>query len=221
MSAFVVSTETMQRVVHACGQYEVRFGAHGHTCADLDMIGNRLYAMNGRAVTARYGEDDDPLPVFKYRPLGQVPLVHMLKATECLTYQCSEGGIPDEPDFKMLETLINRMRGDIVRDLPEYNAAPWDSGWPVPADAPAVDPAKNSYVAAAAAFSNKVKQQVVEIDMTPADPAGNLARLQADAAAGRQVSLSALAAAVAKDRTARRAPRIAPRPLESGEDIAF
>ena len=128
MSAFIISEETMHRVVHA-------FDKHGDiramNCESLDRLGERLYALNNAAIVARYGEPDD-VPAYQYRPLGNVPAVHMYKALDCLIYQCSEGDVPDLPDFKMLTCLRAKLAMVIVDDLPDYQSAPWDSGWPAP-----------------------------------------------------------------------------------------
>jgi len=130
MSAFIISPETMQRVVHACDKFRVFPVVNG--CESLDEIGNRLFALNNAAIAARYGAPEE-LETFRYRPLGQVPLVHMLKAAECLAYQCSEGNVPEHDDFKALERLLDLLRQEIIQAMPAYQAAPWDSGWPAPA----------------------------------------------------------------------------------------
>ena len=129
MSAFIVSTETMQRVVHAWPDNGLL--PHRTSCESLDALGARLFAMNARAVSARYGEPEE-VPAFRYRPLGAVHPMHQLKAVECLLYQCSEGNVPNEDDFLALEGLAAKLREKIVNALPSYSEAPWN--WPEVAD---------------------------------------------------------------------------------------
>ena len=132
MSAFMVSSETMQRVVHACLTYKAF--PFCNTAADGDKLGARLFEMNRDALNARYGAhaDHEPEP-FTYRPLGDIPVVHMIKALDCFTYQCSEGDVDRRPEFATLECLITKLCREIVRQSPDYDRAPWDSGWPEPA----------------------------------------------------------------------------------------
>lgn len=193
MSAFIISDQTMHRVVHAFAKHH---DIAAMDCASLDELGRRFYILNAAAVAARYGEADEPAD-YRYAPLGEVPLVHMYKALDCLIYQCSEGDVPERPDYAMLTCMRAKLAMQIVHASPEYDRAPWDSGWK-------------------------------EVTATPkAAPVSDLARLEADAKAGRPVSLLELSKAISADRTARKAgtaprpPVYKPTPVVMDQDEAF
>jgi len=124
MSAFIVSERTMQRVVTAMRREE---GAWEDAC----QLGRDLYAMNHRAIEARYGEPQY-VPPFEWT-VQMLPdegdrkrWCELLKALDCLLYQCSEGDVPKEALYKQLEACRNKLRAEIVHGLPEYDKAPWD-----------------------------------------------------------------------------------------------
>ena len=50
----------------------------------------------------------------------------MVKSIGCLTYQCSEGDVPDERLFKALREYERALNGLIVADMDEYDAAAWN-----------------------------------------------------------------------------------------------
>lgn len=144
MSAFIVSEKTMHQVVEAVLD---RFDRHsscrtfaGVSLTDPDganQIGAVLYALNGRAIVARYGERDDmlagiPAPYqFRYgscrRTDRQTFLCHLHKAIACLVYQCAEGDVPEEPLYGELEALQHHLAEAIVSALPAWEKAAWDS----------------------------------------------------------------------------------------------
>lgn len=129
MSAFIVSSETMHRVVFAIErQTELFAGLPAHTCAQLDVIGRALFEMNARAVNSRYpGEPQQVVPEYTFRPLGDeisVPKAAQFKAVACLLYQCSEGNEPDSELFKALDALCNRLACAVAHHA--ARAFPWD-----------------------------------------------------------------------------------------------
>jgi hypothetical protein len=154
MSAFVIDNDTMHRVIRGlfgrAGGHQivpVFNGAHtmpGERLAlDPTATGRELFTMNVEAVTQRYldfREDPSNLP----GPAGahllpetyQAPdcLAHQLdrrsmiasyKATRSLIYQCSEGNVPESPLYSELTRAAGELAAEIVRRLPEYDAAPW------------------------------------------------------------------------------------------------
>ena len=130
MSSFIVSEGTMQRVVTAMRRPE---GA----CEDADDLGQRLYGMNQRAIGARYKRTEDFVPSFQWT-VRMLPdegdrkgWCELLKAVDCLVYQCGEGDVPKEALFQELEACRDKLRREIVRGLPEYDAAPWDGPSPI------------------------------------------------------------------------------------------
>lgn len=134
MSSFMVSDETMNRVCHAMDKNNL-------PCEALDDLGRRLFAMNFRAVCARYKPeqveqmkwDDGQTFVYSFR-LGYTQF-DLLKALDCLIYQCSEGNVPSESLYAELTATRDALRARIVCELPEYHGAKWDAdehpiGWP-------------------------------------------------------------------------------------------
>jgi hypothetical protein len=106
---------------------------------DKQKLVDALYAMNVEAVHQRYG-DTSPLTMPGHVPtnkqlaqFGSIPyrytettMVQAFKSVQCLSYQCSEGNVPDSPLYKFLEELENIIAKQIVSDLPEYEKAKWD-----------------------------------------------------------------------------------------------
>lgn len=89
-------------------------------------IAQALYDLNVRAVNYRYNKNDDTeFTAFKNKmPINNK--FQLLKSLHCLIYQCSEGNIPNDPLYKRLETISSCIAIDIVKNLPEYDAAAWD-----------------------------------------------------------------------------------------------
>ncbi len=144
MSAFVVSTETMDRVVDGVILAARLAGKHGQAMdsfagirtTDPDartMIGRKLFAMNHMAVNYRYGSlARDTWPLDEHQTYtygtggkGQSPAA-LVKAMDCLAYQCAEGDVPKSRLYKELATAIGLLCRDIVSGLPNYERAPWD-----------------------------------------------------------------------------------------------
>jgi hypothetical protein len=135
MSAFIVGTGTMNRVVQAIV----------HVCPDFDgeptrppavrlqdvgtRLGIKLYRLNAEAVRQRY-DQSDPVPLFRSTqveaPRTRKERIACFKALQCLIYQCSEGDVPDTPLYRQLETVRYVLAARIIADLPEYQAAGWD-----------------------------------------------------------------------------------------------
>lgn len=146
MSAFIVSTETMHRVVKAIDDamnHEGIFGADFEraepgflirTAGDLDALGQALFALNADAVNQRYNEKDEP-PTYTYRPLGPVTDPEKYFAIACLIYQCSEGNVPERGLYKALQNLENSIARGIAHNLASARNVPW--AWPETASASA------------------------------------------------------------------------------------
>jgi hypothetical protein len=121
MSAFIVSEACMHKVVSALHDERA-------SCEDCDRLGRELYAMNARAVAARYRDRVVVGDGSTYRYSPRVPTpIEALKALECLRCQCTEGDMDRETLYSRLTDRINDLRADIVRELPEYSVAPWDN----------------------------------------------------------------------------------------------
>lgn len=150
MSAFVVDTECMDRCVRticAKGTYvqiiPVFAGIDTSLVGAHKAIGRRLFTLNVEAVQQRYPDTlDNPsnmpgphgaaaLP-FNYRYSGNKAapshrdLIHGVKSLVCLSYQCAEGDVPDKANlYAELEAAIGTVSCVIVKQLPEYEKAPW------------------------------------------------------------------------------------------------
>ena len=124
MSAYVVSKETIDAVV-ALESTTLR-GSKALTNPQIKQLGAHLWAVNAEAVAQRYGEDPEDLPDYVNRGLFHLRKIAAAKALQCLMYQCAEGDVPDGPTYKMLEELLLRTLKEIVRAIPEYEAASWN-----------------------------------------------------------------------------------------------
>lgn len=93
---------------------------------NADLIFEKLYTMNADAVAQRYKEDPEPMPgkIPDGKKLQGNPYT-LVKALDCLLYQCSEGNVPDTAVFKAIEGYNRRIYKYIVRTSKEYEAAPW------------------------------------------------------------------------------------------------
>lgn len=144
MSAFIVSDKTIAEIVSFCSRnfnfssYRFnsashRSNAHRHfakyygekTGFQEKELANDLIAMNYRAVNARYEEKIEP-HLFSGQFTGGQNKFQVLKSAQCLHYQCSEGDVPQEPLFQVLEKFMNDLTSEIIEDLPEYEAAQWN-----------------------------------------------------------------------------------------------
>ena len=136
MSAFVVSSKTLGHIIWC-----LREDAHKLTWAWTDTLLKRagfevatiegskkfareLHKMNVRAVRARYSDDKHRYP-FVYKPT-QCSIHQAVKSMHCMHYQCSEGDVPAEPLFKLLEELTHAIESAIVTHSAEYELADWD-----------------------------------------------------------------------------------------------
>jgi hypothetical protein len=143
MSAFIVSTDTMDLAVAAI----CHAGQYGQIAPHMDVAGIRIYtsekgagtaigralwAMNLDACQQRYPSHADRLKagvpgnyIPPCRKLKPAELVAGFKALECLSYQCSEGNVPDSPLYGELTRVMGEVAVAIVRALPAYERAPW------------------------------------------------------------------------------------------------
>ncbi len=126
MSAFIVSDGTMDLVVSAILKLGAWEGILTASPTAGDEIGAKLYAMNHEAVRQRYG-CPEPRPKYRWQPAGYHSPVRWYKAVQCLSYQCSEGNVPETPLYAELEQIEHELAGEIIRELPAYKAAPWDA----------------------------------------------------------------------------------------------
>ena len=120
MSAFVVSNETMHRVVAAF----VHFNQFPDALASD--IGKMLFEMNHTAMLTRYGETDEN---GTYTYVERNPSIgQMFKATECLLYQCSEGAGPETGLYKLTEAISDACAHELtgLDDRDKAKKRAWD-----------------------------------------------------------------------------------------------
>lgn len=120
MSAFVVEKRTIDAVVNL-------WDPHYRQCDEVrDAFGRELWQMNVDAVNTRYPQDkieppEDYKNAYPTRFGEQSPA--MLKALNCLIYQCAEGDIPKRALFTSLQDLSRQVANRIVEQMPDYAAA--------------------------------------------------------------------------------------------------
>lgn len=118
MSAFIVSNRTIHRCLEGLVYAKLAIGYS-------PSVGQKLFEMNARAVSQRYGEKPEDV---KFQIVHDDPTSKMsaVKALHCLRYQCSEGDVPKDPLFKKISRAIEILSEDIVCNMPEWNNVPWD-----------------------------------------------------------------------------------------------
>ena len=138
MSAFMVNTNVMAKVVTAIllnldtfdGESTGRTAMlAAPTTQQKEIgtkIGRKLFLMNRRALSARYGcSADDRVPEFAFERWADATPIEQFKAITCLLYQCCEGKVPDSSLYDELKGVAGELAQRIVQDLPEYDKASW------------------------------------------------------------------------------------------------
>lgn len=127
MSAFIVSHETMNRVVASILPLRLHQVTVFSSFEPND-IARDLYRLNNKAVEARYGKmDSDPMANYTFALSKVYNKFELLKACQCLRYQCAEGDVVKNPLFLFLNNHVNYLMNEIVRFMPEYEKAAWDA----------------------------------------------------------------------------------------------
>jgi hypothetical protein len=129
MSAFIVDNSVVDRAL-CLWAWDECHQSQNLGCEELDKLGREMLRLNVRAVDRRYGTNESPdwetwIEGY-YFPLKRVSRIDALKALQCLIYQCSEGEDLQESAVyrQMKEREVFALR-EIVRALPEYDAAQW------------------------------------------------------------------------------------------------
>jgi hypothetical protein len=152
MSAYVVSTDTIDYLVAAAAKYGASFYAPrsphvmGDTAAetlaaapadysgntfrldarsDYVLIGAILLAANVQSVNYRY-DQHDAIPDYPHRTVSysEIDPVAVLKSVRCLRYQSCE--TPDY-DKTFAAAILDTITIEAIHHLPGYEDAPW--GW--------------------------------------------------------------------------------------------
>lgn len=130
MSCFVVENNTLNKIATAV----FVTGPWGETREDLASLGiktpkqlvDAMYKLNLAAYDYRYPEDKDIEPApYSYKKLAGTD-TEVYKAVRCWSYQCTEGDIDQDPLYVVMNEYRALLADHIVRNLPEYDAAPWN-----------------------------------------------------------------------------------------------
>ena len=132
MSSFIVTPETIDNIVtflwdhksDNIDNYPIFHIMKKCPYKTPDELANALLKMNIKAYEERYGEKVAPREIV-YTPLRTSP-EQALKSMHCLSYQASEGDVPNDPLYKFLDDAINATADYIVYHLPAYQEAQWD-----------------------------------------------------------------------------------------------
>lgn len=127
MSAFVVETETINRV---CRLLDHLNGGRSD-CEQLDHIGRQMLKLNYEAVHERYRHsphidssvppDDEIAVEFSYRHVHAQP-VEMFAAAECWLYQCAEGDqFTSSSIYRRVQDARASIAHEILCRLPGYS----------------------------------------------------------------------------------------------------
>jgi hypothetical protein len=129
MSAFIVSEDTMHRVMNILDRRAHYLGCFRDTdfgkTRSVEALAGRLQSINVQAVNSYYDDGQEAEP-YRHKTTFPVSDIVGYKAVQCLLYQCSEGDVPDTPLFKELRNFMNGLASLIISDLPAYRDAPWD-----------------------------------------------------------------------------------------------
>lgn len=132
MSAYICSDKAINSLAINILCFEIGNPVRtGNPLINPTLVGERqlaanLYAMNARAVNQRYNDDNTEDYGDSFRSASLYPNdVYFYKQLANFLYQCSEGSVPNEPLYKVLEMVCHRLADEIVSKLHEYKEAPW------------------------------------------------------------------------------------------------
>lgn len=123
MSAFFVGRET----INAAATF-VLMNEGPRSLDDITAVGQSLWTMNALALEERYESEyaNDYLAVingYEFSHMIGVSFAALLKATDCLLYQCAEGNVPEMALYKKLKAMADRYGH--TKLSAQYEAAPW------------------------------------------------------------------------------------------------
>ncbi|MCZ4354902.1 hypothetical protein O4H61_20565 [Roseovarius aestuarii] len=123
MSAFFVGPQTINAAA------TLILMAEGPRSTDeMDKLGQSLWLMNAMAIEARYANADasdylNTICRYRFEHVEGASFVAILKAANCLLYQCHEGSVPEMSLFKKLDDIADRYAAQT--ETAAYEAAPW------------------------------------------------------------------------------------------------
>lgn len=126
MSVMLLPDSHINLLVSYCSKNDIRYFFKGtwHKIEGNEQdIAKRLYNVNLTAFNVRYKETN-PADKFVYKPveLRGISAIQIVKAAHCYEYQCEDWGLWDESFAK---DIIERIKGNAVTMIPEYDDAKW------------------------------------------------------------------------------------------------
>jgi hypothetical protein len=123
MSCIIVPTANIDAAVRVC--LKTRPSMSGFSAARCDDFGYKIARMNAQAVAVRYRKPIQPPMAYIYTP-PMLTDIGLLKAANCVIYNCAEGDVLHSDIGRILEKAVLTLTQRIVNDLPEYLAAKWE-----------------------------------------------------------------------------------------------
>jgi hypothetical protein len=142
MSAFFCSDAVFDKAVTAILMYVDKFDGirtdrrtdirdalpNEAQCRAGSLIGRRLKRLNRDAMEERYpgehGVTKDDLH-YQFQNYAYATPLELLRALDCLLYQCCEGKVPDSRRYKEIDRAMGTIAMSIVGQMPAYKRAPW------------------------------------------------------------------------------------------------
>lgn len=129
MSAFKCSDKHMQYIANALYSWEMLEHGSRDEESVKNMV-NRWIDLNIQALQERYGDSKEMYKDSKYiekiNVIFDMDKIQLVKALQCLHYQCSEGNVPETKGYKELENVIREVIMSIIYSMPEYDQAEWE-----------------------------------------------------------------------------------------------
>ena len=124
MSAYFVEKETVDGAIGA-----ILHSGFFMSLEQATSLGRSLWLLNAVALEQRYEEQTaqdylDTINTYVWQPQAQDRLV-LIKALDCLVYQCSEGNVPKSDLYQWASGIADKMAGPALRKTQGYYAAPW------------------------------------------------------------------------------------------------
>lgn len=148
MSCFIVSNETLGRVVQVAASLKDKYGPEyfgkafeklGYDIHFGERLARDLFDLNVDAFCECYPADEDApegqrtrypedIPEFEFfqltGKLDRAALIQAHKSATCLRYNCSDGDV-ERPLFKALEGFISDLESHLVTNDPSWETALW------------------------------------------------------------------------------------------------
>lgn len=124
MSAYFVEKETVDGAICAI--------LHSGFLMSLEQattLGRSLWLLNAAALEQRYEDESatdylEEITAYTWAPQRK-DQVTLIRALDCLLYQCSEGSVPEAKLFKWAQEIADRLAGPHLRSSQAYYNAPW------------------------------------------------------------------------------------------------